>query len=152
LDLPLPKELKALAHLNLTDLRVRVKIRHNITKNLVIIMDIKKIDDSQISINGDRVVVSDLLAAIAATVGSEYWLEDLTLAHSQLSYRLSNQNFGEIGSEDYALEQDLSLLDKRRLGLEMEILAGDIAESLQAIDLKHSNGELKKRVDSALNI
>lgn len=88
-------------------------------------MQITRLENGQIQIGNDVVFASDLIAALAATVGPADWLKDLIDAHNQLSRRLMEQNFGDIASEAYA--------EERNVGLEMENLSGAIANALMNI-------------------
>jgi hypothetical protein len=69
------------------------------------------------------VATSDLIAAIAATVGVKNWLQDLTSGHLKITHTLYKQNAGVIGSEPYNREDEEE-------GEKLEELCGAIARKL----------------------
>jgi len=75
-----------------------------------------------------NVATHDLIAAIAATVGHEVWIDSLIQAHMLLASRLSGQNFGDVGTDSYG---DFDS------GVKMELLCGAIANQL--MDLRDAD-------------
>lgn len=93
-------------------------------------MQITKVDNARVQIGDETVFVSDLIAALAATVGPREWLQDLRDAHLEMSHALHNQNFPDVGSEPYDATDP-------EVGIRLENLAGAIANALT--NLANSN-------------
>lgn len=86
----------------------------------------------------------DLLAAIAATVGPQHWLNDLIQAHMKLAYDLSLQNAGVNGTEPYS---DNEISSYPKTGLAMETLSSSIANQLINLRDATTNPQSSQGVD-----
>lgn len=78
-----------------------------------------------------RVSRTDLIAAIAATIGPDEWLLDLITAHHQLAHSLYSQNFGAVATEPYDRD-DNNPIDGA--GVRLEELAGKIINALLSLE------------------
>lgn len=93
-------------------------------------MKIEKVDNLKIAIeiNGHREVIAapDLISSLAATIGPEHLLEDLSNGLLELSHSLFKGNQGTVGTELYDEENP-------EAGRRLEAIAGAAASALSKL-------------------